>query len=66
MYRFDWFNKEIDWSIAEQDSVRWEILTWEGKGWSQESPTDAEEAEDEHSLLIKVPPHDRASIRNMG
>lgn len=52
----DWFNKETDWSIAEQDRGRWESLTQEEKGWSQESPADAEEAKDEHSFLIKVLP----------
>ena len=24
---YDWFNKEVDWPIAEQDKVQWESQT---------------------------------------
>ena len=27
IYLLDWFNKEVDWPIAEQDKVRWENQT---------------------------------------
>ena len=66
---YDWFNKQADWPIAEQDKVRWESQT-ENDGMRlsgvRSHQSDAEGAGDECAMLIKVPPCGRAEIRNMG
>ena len=37
----DWFNKEADWPIIEQDNVRWDSQAENGAG---EAPEDGEGA----------------------
>ena len=63
IYHYVWLNKEADWSIAEQNKVRWESQTENDgmrKGGVRSRQPDAEGAGDKRATLIKVLPYGRA------
>ena len=57
----DWFNKKADWPIVKQDKVRQEsqIVNAQKKGRARSCQPEAEGAEDECAMLVKVIPHGR-------